>query len=232
MLKNIAFWGSKSFIGGAIMVTFSIPIKASEVVSKTKSSNKQKEEQFFSFSVPQMSVLFAGSRYKVVSQRVCNSLVQALSKQGFSFLVGCANGVDRSFRQAISNSEYHDRCFVACAFTQRLKKAYTYGLFASVVVPKNLLPKAALHRRTVWMVKRCSMVVLFPENPKDGSWGKGSRLVFKAALYNLKPMFIVSSTPPPRSIHYRVFRSSLFGVVDGHWVVPHPIKEGGTCDDE
>ena len=230
MLRNIAFWGSKSFIGGAVMVTFSIPIK--EVDSKTKSSNKQKEAQFFSFSVPQMSVLFAGSRYKVVSQRVCKPLVNALAKQGFSFLVGCANGVDRSFRLAISNSKYHDRCFVACAFSNRLKKYYTYGLFASVVVPKNITPKAALHRRTLWMVKRCSMVVLFPENPEDGSWGKGSRLVFRASLYNLKPMFIVSTTPPPKSIHYRVFKSSLFGVVDGYWVVPHPIKEGGTCDDE
>jgi len=218
------------------MVTFSIPIKATDVVSvtesKTKSSNKQKEQQFFSFSVPQMSVLFAGSRYKVVSQRVCKPLVHALAKQGFSFLVGCANGVDRSFRLAISNSQYHDRCFVACAFSKRLKHSYTYGLFASVVVPKNITPKAALHRRTVWMVKRCSMVVLFPENPKDNSWGKGSRLVFKAALYNLKPMFIVTCTPPPKSIHYRVLKSNLFGVVDGYWVVPHPIKEGGTCDDE
>ena len=230
MLRNIAFWGSKSFIGGAVMVTFSIPIKEAE--SKTKSSNKQKEAQFFSFSVPQMSVLFAGSRYKKVSQSVCNSLVQALAKQGFSFLIGCAEGVDRSFRLAISKSQYHDRCFVACAFRQRLKEHYTCGLFASVVVPKNIPPKAALHRRTVWMVKRCSMVVLFPDNPKDGSWGKGSRLVFKAALYNLKPMFIVSSTPPPRSIHYRVLKSSLFGIVEGYWVVPHPIKEGGTCDDE
>ena len=219
------------------MVTFSIPIKATDVVSvtesQTKSSNKQKKPQFFSFSVPQMSVLFAGSRYKVVSQKVCKSLVNALAKRGFSFLVGCANGVDRSFRLAISNSQYHDRCFVACAFPERTKSSYTYGLFASVVVPKNITPKAALHKRTVWMVKRCSMVVLFPEDPEDGSWGKGSKLIFKASLYNLKPMFIVSSTPPPRSIHYRVLKSNLFGVVvDGYWVVPHPIREGGTCDDE
>jgi len=159
-------------------------------------------------------------------------LVHALAKQGFSFLVGCADGVDRSFRRAISTSKYHNRCFVACAFDYRLKHSYTYGLFASVVVPKNIRPKAALHRRTVWMVRRCSMVVLFPENPKDSSWGAGSRLVFKAALYNLKPLFVVCSSPPPTSIHYRVLRSNLFGVVDGWWVVPHPVKEGGLCDDE
>jgi len=56
--------------------------------------------------------------------------------------------------------------------------------------------------------------------------------VFKAALYNLKPLFVVCSSPPPASIHYRVLRSNLFGVVDGWWVVPHPVKEGGLCDDE
>jgi len=76
------------------------------------------------------------------------------------------------------------------------------------------------------------MVVLFPENPRDHCWGKGSSLVFRASMYHLKPVFVVSSTPPKESIHYRVLPSSLFGVVDGYWVVPHPVKEGGTCDDE
>ena len=231
MLRNIAFWGSKSFIGGAVMLTFSIPFKEEPETTSDSPINHHRAK-FFSFSVSQMSVLFAGSRYRVLPKSQCTLLVQALAKQGFSFLVGCAEGVDRSFRRAISTSKYHNRCFVACAFDYRLKHSYTYGLFASVVVPKNLRPKAALHRRTVWMVKRCSMVVLFPENPKDGSWGAGSRLVFKAALYNLKPLFVVCSSPPPTSIHYRVLRSNLFGVVDGWWVVPHPVKEGGLCDDE
>ena len=82
------------------------------------------------------------------------------------------------------------------------------------------------------MVKRCSLVVLFPESPKDGFWGKGSRLVFRASMYNLKPVFVISARPTANSVHYRVLSSTLFGAVKGYWVVPHPVIEGGTCDDE
>jgi len=207
------------------MVTFSIPIKKKE-------GEAFEQQQYFRFSVPEWSVLFAGSRHLKVPQRVCNELVEAFARLGFSFYIGCATGVDRSFRRAVAGSPHRDNCFVACAFPERTKSSYTYGLYASVVVPKNIPPKAALHRRTVWMVKHCSLVVLFPENPVDRSWGKGSRLVFRASMYTLKPVFVVSSTPPPKSIHYRVLPSSLFGVVNGYWVVPHPIEDGGPCDDE
>ena len=41
-------------------------------------------------------------------------------------------------------------------------------------------------------------------NPLNHSWGKGSSLVFRASMYNLKPVFVVSSNPPKSSIHYRV----------------------------
>jgi len=205
------------------MVRFSVP---------TKKQGEEGNEQFFRFSVPAWSVVFAGSRYLEVSHRTCTELIEAFAGQGFSFYIGCADGVDRSFRRAVARSSFQDRCFVACAFSYRMKYSHSYGLFASVVVPKNISPKAALHRRTIWMVKRCSMVVLFPENPKDNSWGKGSSLVFRASVYHLKPVFVVSSTPPKSSIHYRVLPASLFGVVGGYWVVPHPISEGGTCDDE
>ncbi len=198
------------------MVTFSVPIKEQECEPNEK-------EEYFRFSVPEKSVLFAGSRYLEVPRSTCRDLVQQFANHGFSFLVGCADGVDRSFRRALASSPYKDRCFVACAFPNRVNSPYSYGLFASVVVPKNLTPKAALHRRTIWMVKRCSMAVLFPENPLNQSWGKGSSLVFRASRYNLKPVFVVCSNPPESSIHYRVLSSSLFGVVEGYWVVPQPF---------
>ena len=35
-----------------------------------------------------------------------------------------------------------------------------------------------------------------------------------------------------QSIHYRIFPTSLFGVIDGWWVIPHLMEDGGTCDDE
>ena len=76
------------------------------------------------------------------------------------------------------------------------------------------------------------MVILFPGNPFDNlSWGKGSSLVFKAALYQLKPVFVVCSCPPEDSPYYMVLSSTLYGV-SGYWVVPHPVSDGGLCDDE
>ncbi len=201
------------------MVSFSVP-------------TKEEGGKYFRFSVSSWSVLFAGSRFGDVSQRICQGLIQVLAHVGFSFYIGCAAGVDRCFRRTLAKSPYRDRCFVACAFPNRVKPSHSYGLFASVVVPKNLPPKAALHRRTLWLVKRCSMVVLFPENPLNQSWGKGSSLVFRASRYNLKPVFVVSSCPPKSSIHYRVLSLSLFGVADGYWVVPQPLMDRGTCDDE
>ena len=82
------------------------------------------------------------------------------------------------------------------------------------------------------MVKRSALVVLFPESPFDGIWGSGSHLVFRSSMYHLKPVFVVSRKAPKESVHYRMAESDLFGAVRGYWVVPHPIEEGGTCDDE
>lgn len=121
---------------------------------------------------------------------------------------------------------------MVCAFESRTTEKYSFGLYASKVVPDSLTPRAALHRRTVWMVKRCCMVLLFPENPQNNSWGKGSSLAFRTAMYHLKPVFVVASKPPKESIHYRVITADLFNLVSGYWVVPHLYEDGGTCDEE
>ena len=201
------------------MITFRIPLK--------------KGNQFFSFSLARHCVLLAGSRHTQVAQQTCKDLLQAFDHNGFTFYVGCAKGVDRSFRRALSQSTYQDHCFVACAFSNRTNPIYSYGLYASVVVPANLPPVAALFRRTIWLVTRCAMVLLFPESPNhNNNWGKGSRLVFKTALFHLKPVFVVTEKAPDPSMHYKVLKSNLFGVVNGFWVVPYPIEDGGTCDEE
>ena len=44
-------------------------------------------------------ICFAGSRYGSAPEAA--ALVSALASGGVSFLVGCASGVDRSFRQAL-----------------------------------------------------------------------------------------------------------------------------------
>ncbi len=91
------------------------------------------------------------------------------------------------------------------------------------MVPEGLSPKAALRRRTLWLVKRSCLVVLFPTDPYTGQWGKGSKLVYRSALDQLKPVFVVCPSPPKSSDHRRVIGSCLYGV-EGYWVVP--------CDEE
>ena len=138
-------------------------------------------------------MLFAGSRPGEVPQAVCQALIQGPAADGFSFWVGCATGVDRCFRKALSESAYSDRVFVGCAFRSRVRALSNYGLLAQ--------------------------------------WGRGSRLVFRAALDQLKPVFVIYSSSPKGSDHYRVVHSCLYGV-KGFWVVPHPISDGGPCDEE
>jgi hypothetical protein len=183
------------------------------------------------FSVQEAGVLVAGSRNRELPQEFCQGLVEGLGSQGFAFLVGCAPGVDRSFRQALSASRYAESTLVGCAFRSRVRALSGYGLSSCWVVPPGLTPKAALRRRTLWLVKRCCLAVVFPEDPYSGQWGPGSRLVFRACLDQLKPLFVASSGAPPETDHVRVAGSTLYGVA-GFWVVPHPIEDGGPCDDE
>jgi len=183
------------------------------------------------FAVPEAGVLLAGSRHWELPQAVCRGLVQGLGEQGFAFLVGCAPGVDRSFRQALSESRYAESTLVACAFRSRVRALSGYGLTSCWVVPAGLSPRAALRRRTLWLVKRACLAVLFPEDPCTGQWGPGSRLVYRACLDQLKPLFAASTEAPRQTEHVRVAGSTLYGVA-GFWVVPHPLADGGLCDEE
>src|SRR5512145_3377625 len=165
------------------MVKISIPTNAPAPYIKSK---------FFSFSVHAHSIMFAGSRNLTLKPELCQSLVSRLYETGFHFFVGCAPGVDRCFRQALAHTPFDKRTFVACAFHKRTGKETNYGLDANVVVPENLNPATALVRRTIWMVRRCQILFLFPDDPLTNSWGKGSTLAFNAAAYNLKPVFLIS----------------------------------------
>lgn len=203
------------------MVKFSVPEKTT-----------QQKQHLFSFSVRDNTVLFAGSRNACIKEQLAKGLVDAFARLGFGFFVGCARGIDQSFRKALAKSQYAERAFVACAFSKRVQRNTDTGLYASCVVPDGVPPKAALVRRTLWMVKRSSLVVLFPDNPETGNWGKGSTVVFKATVLQLKPLFVVSKTrPKPRGL-YKVLPACFQGLVNGYWVIPHPIEKGGTCDDE
>ena len=126
-------------------------------------------EPALQFKVAARSVLVAGSRSAEVEISTCAALIERFRRHGFGFFVGCAAGVDASFRQALADSECGpDEVFVGCAFSRRALRCRAEGLFASVVVPESIPPKAALARRTLWLVKRSSLVVLFPERSADG----------------------------------------------------------------
>ena len=180
------------------------------------------------FPVRPQVVAFAGSRRGLLPESVTTTLVHAFYALDLTFLTGCANGIDSCFRQAIAKRPFEKRSMVACAFESRAKRFDSRGVAAYAVVPDGLSPAAALHRRTVWMVRSCGLLVLFPSDPVFGHWGKGSTLAFRTAVYNLKPVFCASPTAPPPSPLYRLYPGSLFGIVSGFWVVP----EGGPYDEE
>lgn len=205
------------------MVQISIPINP---------SGKTGAGEYFTFNVKPLSVMLAGSRNLELSREYCNRIVGALHKRGFGFVVGCASGVDQSFRKVLAFDPFSARTFMACAFPNRTKRKYSFGLYASVVVPEKIPVPAALARRTIWMVRRCQFLVLFPDDPNTGNWGKGSRLAFKTAILNLKPVFVHSEHKPPYSRLYNIFSTTLFDVIPGFWVVPHTYKLEGTCEDE
>jgi hypothetical protein len=190
------------------MTTFSVPLP-------------DKKGGFFNFTVQGGAVLFAGSRYLTIPQRLCSDLIYQLGKLGFSFITGCANGVDNSFRQALAISDYKSYFITACAFKEKAKRFESYN--ALYVVPDGLPPKAALAKRTLWMTNKCSMLILFPSDPI----GRGSALAFKSAIYNNKPVFVVSKTKPKESSLYTVLSSNLFGIVDGWWCVPPVYQDTG-----
>ena len=183
----------------------------------------------YRFSLAPGAVLLAGSRHRQVPPSVCSPLVHAFWSLRIGFLTGCAPGVDGCFRRALSHSPYREWAFVGCAFPRR--PSHSKGLFITVVVPPGLPPAVALARRTLYLVKRCALLVLFPDDPRTGAWGKGSSLAFGSCISQLKPAFVVSKSTPPSSPMYQTFSASLFGIVSGYWAVPHTVSEGGACDD-
>jgi len=184
------------------------------------------------FQVRPPVVAFAGSRRGSLPDSVTVPLTHTFHALDFSLLTGCAPGIDACFRQVMAKEPFVQQSLVACAFESRARRFEGSGLLGIPVVPPGLSPAAALHRRTVWMVRRSGLVVLFPADPVFGRWGKGSTLAFNTAVYNLKPVFVSAPSAPRPSPLYRIYPSSLFGIVSGFWVVPHQIYEGGPCDDE
>ena len=208
------------------MLEFCVPVHESDTGRRAS----DRGDGFFRFLVTQRPVLVSGNQRLSIPQHVCLSLAEAFQRQARGIMTGCGSGVERSFRYAISLSDFSDSALVACASSDRTDRAY--GLFAAIVAPDNIPFRTACIRRTLWMVKRCGMALLFPDTPVTGVWNSKSRLIFRTVLEQIKPVFIVTAHQPEKSDFYRVLPCSLFGVVDGYWVVPHPIYKDGSLDDE
>ena len=114
------------------------------------------------FQVRPSVVAFAGSRRGSVPDSVSSSLVHSFHSLGFSLLTGCAAGIDECFRRVMVQQPFEQQSMVACAFESRARGFNADGLHGIAVVPLGLSPAAALHRRTVWIVRRCGLLVLFP----------------------------------------------------------------------
>ena len=201
------------------MISFSIPVRSG------------RSNDFFDFTVDSHSVLFAGSRFLSVEDQTAKDLVNIFGSIGFSFLTGCASGVDDSFRLALSRSDYKDRAVIGLAFPDRIDRCY--GL-SSLVVSKGFPPKVALARRTIWMCSTCSLLVLFPESRHGETgitWGRGSTLAFNTAVKKDKPVFVVTDKRPTDSDLYSAYPSSLFGVVKGYWCIPEALKNTGLSNE-
>ena len=177
-------------------------------------------------------VAFAGCRRGFLPESVAFALAHAFHALDYSLLTGCAAGIDACFRGAMAHKPFEAHSMVACAFEHRARRFDAQGLLGIPVVPLGLSPAAALHRRTVWMVRRAGLLVLFPADPVFGHWGKGSTLAFRTAVYNLKPVFVSAPTAPRPSPLYLIYPAHLLGLVPGFWVIPHQIYEGGPCDEE
>jgi len=186
-----------------------------------------KYNKFGAWSVTQGIVCVAGSRHGKIGEKVCSALVQTFQKLGFRFLVGCAPGVDQCFRQALSDLIPSERWTVHCAFPSRAQTFKKDGSPATCTVSDAPSPAAALHRRTVTMISESSFLVLFPDDPATGAWGRGSRLAFNTAVQQHKPVFVVTNIPPLNTKQLQVTADSLFGVVSGYWVAPLgvPVQE-------
>ncbi len=146
------------------------------------------------------------------------ALVSKLASDGASFLVGCAGGVDSSFRQALVS--HASRTTVHCAFPDRARQIAQSGFKTVCRVGTTPSAAAALHRRTVGMVADCTSLVIFPDNPRSGTWGRGSSLAFRTAMQQNKRVFVVTAIPPLSARRTRVIPASLCGVVSGYLVVP------------
>ena len=78
------------------MVTFHVP---------RPGAHQSACERWLTFAVPERAVMLAGSRNGTLPAHTASLIVAALAQNGFSFLVGCARGIDERFRRTLAVSK-------------------------------------------------------------------------------------------------------------------------------
>src|SRR6056297_3545243 len=95
------------------------------------------EREPLEFRIPARAALLAGSRNGMIDPEVAERVIGALAAAGFSFLVGCATGVDACFRLTLAEREqWSESTFVACAFAGRVRSRATPRHDPSMAVPR------------------------------------------------------------------------------------------------
>jgi hypothetical protein len=117
------------------------------MVTITCAAPEAAEKQRLVFRVRERAVLFAGSRNGFVDPELADRLVTALAGSGFSFLVGCATGVDACFRLTLAERPH--------AAESTLEKPKSGSAPASMSARVSATPTATAtgtghHRGLIW----------------------------------------------------------------------------------
>ena len=154
------------------MVTFSVPQRAGG-------------GRPFRFSVEERTVLVAGSRHRSLEPQLCRDVAQGFSRLGFGFFVGCAAGVDQSFRTMLADSPWREDTWVGCAFRSRARtgpasgSGCLCGVSARPVARRGALPPYALDGAPLHGGRAVARAAAGP--------GLGSRIPPGAALLHGQP---------------------------------------------
>ena len=89
-----------------------------------------------------------------------------------------------------------------------------------LVVPDTVHPRSAPRVRTLYMVDRCNMALVFADDPKTDLWGKGSTVAINNCIKQGKPVFVITKHRPDKINNYHVLPTCLFGVVKGYFIIP------------
>jgi hypothetical protein len=88
-----------------------------------------------------------------------------------------------------------------------------------LVVPDTVHPRSAPRVRTLYMVDRCDMALVFSDDPKTDLWGKGSTVAINNCIKQDKPAFVITKHRPDKINNYHVLPTCLFGVVKGYFII-------------